>query len=182
MFGSTLSIDFAPQVSHFSHYILPPSLFLSPIYSHLLMVRIKQRYILFEVLTPPTEETWQTFSESVDSALLHLHQVSSEEINPKRLVQVIRQVLQDHYGDYGAGSAGSLLVVKYFSPRTSTGIIRCGRQHVEMIVAVLALITRLGEKEVIMRSVHVSGTIKKCEVESIKRDKKNILCLQKKGK
>lgn len=146
------------------------------------MVRIKQRYILFDILSPPSSEHWEAYSESRDSALLHLHQVSSNEISAKHLLQVIRQVLQDHYGDFGAGSAGILLVVKYFSPKTSTGIIRCGRQHLDMIVAVLALINRLGDKEVIMRCVHVSGTIKKCENVSIRRDREDIVRLQRKRK
>lgn len=143
------------------------------------MVRLKQRYILFEVLSPPTSEQWESYSESLDSSLSHLHRSSPEEINPKRLLQMIRQALKDHYGDYGAGAAGILLVIKYFSQKTSTGILRCARQHVDTVVAAIALINRLGDNEVILRCVHVSGTIKKCEIASIKRDQDDIIRLQR---
>ena len=85
------------------------------------MVRIKHRYILFEILYPPTADTRVTpredfnqFSQSELNALLTLHQSSPNSINVKTILNVIRKSLLDHYGDVGAGKAGMLLNVKYF--------------------------------------------------------------------
>lgn len=143
------------------------------------MVRLKQRYILFEILYPPTDGdgsensyNFYEFSKSAQNALLILHQTSPAEINPKSITRSIRCVIQDHFGDFGVGVAGMLLSVRYFSNKTSTGIIRCGRQHYQMIVAALALMNRIGHKEVVVRCIHISGTIKKCEEYSIARNRR----------
>lgn len=147
------------------------------------MVRLKQRYILFDILYPPEPngEEFDTFSDSPRSALLSLYQSSSTLINPKTLTQVIRKILQDHYGDFGAGTAGMLISVKYFNNKTSTGILRCSRQSFHLVMASLTLLNRIGKREVIVRCLHVSGTIKKCEEFSIKRNK-NLMLVVKLGK
>jgi ribonuclease P/MRP protein subunit POP5 len=62
--------------------------------------------------------------------------------------------------------------VNYWSPSTSTAIIRCPRDHYEMVWAALTYITRLpkpADVPVVMRVIRVSGTIKKAEEEVIRR-------------
>lgn len=147
------------------------------------MVRLKQRYILFDILYPPVSngEEFETFSNSPQHALLSLYQSSGAQINPKALTQAIRKSLQDHYGDFGAGTAGILLSVKYFNNKTSTGILRCSRQSYNLVMASLTLLNRIGKRELIVRCLHVSGTIKKCEEFSIKRNK-NLMLLIKQGR
>ena len=142
------------------------------------MVRIKQRYILFDILYPPSadgritsREDFDEFSQSELNALLSLHQSSPSSISQKALVLAIRKSLQTHFGDFGVGCSGMQLQVKYFSNKTSTGIVRCGRGHFELVVAALALIQRIEDQNVIIRCTHVSGTIKKCEQYSIKKTK-----------
>lgn len=144
------------------------------------MVRLKQRYILFDILYPPTSEPsgsrenledFINFSKSRQNALLTLHRTSPSSINQKALTQAIRNVIQDHFGDFGAGTAGMQFAIKYFSNKTSTGIIRCGRLSFQMVIAALALMNKLGDEDVIVRCIHVSGTIKKCEEYSIKRNR-----------
>lgn len=132
------------------------------------MVRLKQRYILFDVLYPPGDTS---FSGSSQDAILALCQPSPTSVNPKTLTQTLRKVLQDHYGDFGAGTAGMLISVKYFSNKTSTGILRCLRQTFQQVMAALTLMNTIANKEVIVRCLHVSGTIKKCENLSIARSK-----------
>ncbi|EGW31516.1 uncharacterized protein SPAPADRAFT_140191 [Spathaspora passalidarum NRRL Y-27907] len=151
------------------------------------MVRVKQRYILFEILYPPaydpkhSDEDFTNFSSSERNALLSLHQTSSSDINQKSITNAIRKSLQIHYGDFGGGSAGMLMTVKYFSNKTSTGIVRCGRGHFELIVGALALITRIEGYDVIIRCTHVSGTIKKCEEYSIQKSKQLMHLMSQNG-
>jgi ribonuclease P/MRP protein subunit POP5 len=64
------------------------------------------------------------------------------------------------------------LIVNYYSPSTSTAIIRCPRDHYEMVWAALTYVTRLPkptDMPVVVRVVRVSGTIKNAEEEVIRR-------------
>lgn len=68
-------------------------------------------------------------------------------------------------------------IVNYWSPSTSTAIIRCPRDHYEMVWAALTFVTRLPrpvDLPVVVRVIRVSGTIKKAEEEVIKRSQQII--------
>lgn len=65
-----------------------------------------------------------------------------------------------------------MLPVNYWSPSTSTAIIRCPRDHYDMVWAALTYITHLPKPvdlPVVFRIVRVSGTIRKAEEEVIRR-------------
>ncbi|CAH6723277.1 ribonuclease P/MRP protein subunit Pop5p [[Candida] jaroonii] len=134
------------------------------------MVRLKQRYILFEVLYPPTDgEDFQTYSESPTKALLSLHQESPPQFTPKTITNTIKSSIQELYGDYGSSFAVQLNM-KYFNNKTSTGILRCTKTNFHFVTATLPLITTIEGRKVIVNCIHVSGTIKKCEDYAIKRN------------
>ena len=143
------------------------------------MVRLKHRYILFEILYPPPSQPstreqkakFAEFSNSPKEALLHLHAPSPSSVSLRSILSLLKRVISDHYGEHGAGTIGSLIIVKYFSNKTSTGIIRCSRNNFQLVVAALGLIDKIDNQKVVMRSVHVSGTIRKCEDFSIRRAK-----------
>ena len=63
------------------------------------------------------------------------------------------------------------MTLKYFSNKTSTGIIRCGRGQFEMIVAAMSLCNWVERERVVFNCVHVSGTIKKCEEFGVRRSR-----------
>lgn len=147
------------------------------------MVRLKHRYILFDILFPPSSDPrtgpqrqkFQNFQSSPKDTLLSLHETSPSAINARSIANLLRNVIQDHFGDFGGGTIGLLIIVKYFSNRTSTGIIRCSRTNFHQVMAALALVTKVDNFDVVMRCVHVSGTIKKCEQFSIRRSKQLII-------
>jgi len=147
------------------------------------MVRLKHRYILFDILYPPSsdprtgreKEKFQNFQSSTKDTLLSLHETSPNAINARSIAHLLKKVVEDHFGDFGGGTVGLLIIVKYFSNRTSTGIIRCSRNNFHQVMAALALVTKVDNYDVVMRCVHVSGTIKKCEQFSIRRNKQLII-------
>lgn len=149
------------------------------------MVRLKHRYILFDILYPPVsiprtgtqKEKFRDFCESPKDTLLALHASSPASINSKTIANILKNVVHDHFGEISAGGVGLLIIVKYFSNKTSTGIIRCNRQDFEQVMAAIALVTKVDAYDVVMRCVHVSGTIKKCEQFSIRRNKQLIIDL-----
>lgn len=154
------------------------------------MVRLKSRYVLFEVILSPhishvdeDEREHETSPFTRHNILLSHHRPCPKEISIKTLIQEIRHSLQLNFGDYGSGKIGSLLQLKYFSNNTGTGIIRCHREDVDTLVASMTLINKVGDIEnIIINPVKVSGTIKKIEQYSIRRSSKLLSLLNKSRK
>ena len=116
----------------------------------------------------------------VDLLLSH-HRASPADVSIKSIVQEIRRSLSLNLGDYGSAKCSSLLQVKYFSNRTSTGIIRCHREDCDLVIMTLMLMSKIGDVgELIVNPVKVSGTIKKIEQFAMRRNSK-ILNLIKSG-
>ena len=106
--------------------------------------------------------------------------------------------------------SSNINAVKYFSPATSTAIIRCPRSSYRLVWSALTYITRLpapkpgkpyytkdgslrhppksapaagGEtqRECVIRVVRVSGTMKKAEQEAIRRARMEVLRVMRRG-
>ncbi|KAF2248614.1 hypothetical protein BU26DRAFT_426000 [Trematosphaeria pertusa] len=140
------------------------------------MVRVKNRYLVVNFLYPASS----TASKSGDATpeLLQFHAPTPDAFHTGILLRVVREGVAELFGDYGTSMAGAGLKVNYWSPATSTAIIRCPREHYEMIWAALTFITKLPKPvdiPVIVQVVRVSGTIRKAEEEVIRRAKQ-IIC------
>ncbi|ODQ63679.1 ribonucleases P/MRP protein subunit POP5, partial [Nadsonia fulvescens var. elongata DSM 6958] len=134
------------------------------------MVRLKTRYLLFDLIYPDTI-TSEYDGIRPELNTVNIHTPSKTSVDIRLLNRVFRDAIRDAYGEYGAGSVASTIAVKYFSPTTSTGILRVSRQHYQLTWAGLTLIQSIDGREVIIQVVHVSGTIKKCEQAAIARNK-----------
>ncbi|KAF2631235.1 hypothetical protein BU25DRAFT_437753 [Macroventuria anomochaeta] len=131
------------------------------------MVRVKFRYLVVNFLYP--EPSSKSRTDLPD--LVQIHSPTPDAFNAGALVRLIRDAVEDLYGDYGSGMVSSSLKVNYYSPSTSTAIIRCPRDHYEMVWAALTYVTRLPKVDVpvVCRVLRVSGTIRKAEEEVIRR-------------
>ncbi|OAL03927.1 hypothetical protein IQ06DRAFT_291568, partial [Phaeosphaeriaceae sp. SRC1lsM3a] len=143
------------------------------------MVRVKYRYLVVNILYPSPPPSSKTKPPVPD--LIQIHSPTSDTLHAGLLVRLIREHIEDLYGDYGMGMVSSGLKINYWSPSTSTAIVRCPRDHYEMVWAALTFITHLpktsnspsaSDTPVVLRVVRVSGTIKKAEEEVIKRAKR----------
>ncbi|KAK3064255.1 hypothetical protein LTS18_008830 [Coniosporium uncinatum] len=152
------------------------------------MVRIKNRYLLLHILYPTTTTTTTTtttittsVSSPANDLLLLSHTPSPASLTPQLLLRHIRSHLSLLFGDYGAGVVGGSLALKYFSAATSTAMLRVARQHYRMVWAAVSWIARLpkgvlaGEGECVVRVVRVSGSIRSCGEECVRRAKEEIL-------
>jgi len=132
------------------------------------MVRIKNRYLLLHILYP-----------TVPSSLLSSHHPSPSTLTAPLLLRHIRDQIALLFGDYGTGVVGGSLALKYFSAATSTAILRVARQHYRVVWAAVCWISRLpkavGEGECVVRVVRVSGSVRACEEECVRRAKGDIL-------
>lgn len=162
------------------------------------MVRIKERYLLVNILYPPEPAT--TKGSRLPNCVVQ-HQPTIERLTPQLLLKAINSQVGVLFGDYGQGALGghlsgksqrgfawvfnySLLInskVKYLSLATSTFILRCAREHYKMLWAALTLMTQVPVKDgrpCIFRVVRVSGTIRKAEEEAIRQARKLVLSAQ----
>lgn len=140
------------------------------------MVRLKSRYLLFEVLYPD-QLTYSSPSSAGDVPhVLACMQLRQPPLNldARRLLHAVKASISTNFGTQGDGQVKSTLAIKYFSPRTSTGILRVARDHFRIVWAALAYLTEIEGKRVVVRVIRVSGTIKKCEQAAIARDKQVI--------
>lgn len=131
------------------------------------MVRVKFRYLVVNFLYPEPSSKSRTALPD----LVQIHSPTPDAFNAGALVRLVRDAVEDLYGDYGSGMVSSSLKVNYYSPSTSTAIIRCPRDHYEMVWAALTYVTKLPRVDtpVVCRVVRVSGTIRKAEEEVIRR-------------
>jgi ribonuclease P/MRP protein subunit POP5 len=165
------------------------------------MVRIKERYLLVHILTPP-----QTPNRSGLPDCVVYHQPTSSSLTTGALLNGIRAEVTSLFGDYGAGSIESGLSgvclfhtispnlmpqsqpgrqltssrdsVKYLSHATSTFIIRVSRDHYRLVWAALTSMNRVPGKDgkrCVFRVVRLSGTIRKAEEEAIRSARQLLL-------
>ncbi|OAP57415.1 hypothetical protein AYL99_08153 [Fonsecaea erecta] len=119
------------------------------------MVRIKHRYLLFNILYPsaptsssstpgPSAPPAPTPQEAATtpSYILFLRP-SPGHLTPALLVTHLRNQIQTLFGDHGLSVTQSSLRLVYFSPSTSTGILRVPRAHFRLVWASLTFLTNI---------------------------------------
>lgn len=86
-----------------------------------------------------------------------------------------------NFGDEALADTLTSFVVKYFSNKTSTGILRVHRDAVERVLAAMFFVQTVEGRDVIWESVGVSGSISKCEKRAITRNRRVIRELRRAG-
>jgi ribonuclease P/MRP protein subunit POP5 len=100
-------------------------------------LREKYRYIAFQVISEKGEE----FSYSdLESALWN--------------------VSLDFLGEYGVSKTSIWLLKDCWNQKEQIGILRCNHKSVQVVIAALGLIDRLGDNRVTFKIFKISGTIK----------------------
>ena len=166
------------------------------------MVRIKHRYLLVNILYPEATKRYADVPGGKDVPLvMQFRRSSDDRVDARMLARIIREGVAELFGDYGSGMIASSLQgisnssthtvlraranansVKYFSPATSTAIIRVSRDHLRLVWSALAFTTHLPkpvDQACVMQVARVSGTIKKAEEEAIRRAQITIRRAQK---
>eukprot|EP00698_Gefionella_okellyi_P007007 TRINITY_DN1703_c0_g2_i2.p1 TRINITY_DN1703_c0_g2~~TRINITY_DN1703_c0_g2_i2.p1 ORF type:complete len:105 (-),score=17.56 TRINITY_DN1703_c0_g2_i2:80-394(-) len=101
------------------------------------MVRFKNRYFLLEF-------QWEDVAR--DTSL-----TSSD------VYSTVRECVQTNYGDYGVGLMLTSLNVKYVNPLTNLCIVRVARSVLEIVNAVLPLVTVMKKRRVRFHMLHIGG-------------------------
>ncbi|KAG6051801.1 hypothetical protein E4U17_006036 [Claviceps sp. LM77 group G4] len=141
------------------------------------MVRIKERYLLVNIIYPP-----ETNSSSGVPDLVSQHRPTVDKVTPQALVKGIKAEVGLLFGDYGLGAFEGTLSVKYLSLATSTFILRCHRAHYQMLWSALTCMDHVPVRDghaCIFRVIRVSGTIRKVEEEAIRQARQLILAARR---
>ncbi|KAK2008491.1 Rpp14/Pop5 family protein [Colletotrichum eremochloae] len=141
------------------------------------MVRIKERYVLVNILYPPDDS--QSQAPNVPD-FVFMHQPTTGSLTPQSLLKAIRSEVAALFGDYGSGAIEGNLQVKYLSPATSTFILKVKRAHYRLVWAALTFMKcvplKAGEgKPCTFKVVRVSGTIRKAEEEAVRQARQLVL-------
>ncbi|KAH8808947.1 Rpp14/Pop5 family protein [Xylogone sp. PMI_703] len=139
------------------------------------MVRIKDRYLLVNILYPGLEKK---SSSATIPDVVQFNQPTTDALTPQALLKGLRAEVLNLFGDYGSGAISDRLSVKYLSPATSTFILRVSRQHYRIVWAALSFMSTIPVKDgkrCVFRVVRVSGTIRKAEEEAIRRAQQLII-------
>ncbi|KAK6819551.1 Rpp14 family protein [Apiospora arundinis] len=130
------------------------------------MVRIKERYLLVNILYPSEIG----LKPGVPDVVV-INQPTTDKLTPQALLKAIRAEVGDTFGDFGSGALeGGGLQVKYLSNATSTFILRITRAQYRMLWTALTFMDHVpvrDGKPCTFRVVHVSGTIRKVEAAAI---------------
>ena len=107
-------------------------------------LREKKRYLAFEV-------------------------ISREKVNDYNAVSdVIWHCSLQFLGQLGVAKAGIMVLNNKWNPNTQRGIIKVSHKHVDDVKAALMFADKIEDKDVIFRSLGVSGILKKAESRFLK--------------
>lgn len=98
-------------------------------------LREKRRYIAFEIL-------------------------GEEDIEFSNLVNALWHSLLNLFGEVKTGSINFWLVKDAWDEKKQRGLIKCNQNHVSQVRMSLALLDRIGDTKVSIRTLGVSGTMK----------------------
>ncbi|KAK0722086.1 Rpp14/Pop5 family-domain-containing protein [Lasiosphaeria miniovina] len=146
------------------------------------MVRLKDRYLLVNIIYSDVPAGQQSKGAGAVPDLLVYNQPTTGELRPQLLLKSIRAEVAALFGDCGAGAIDRSLQVKYLSTATSTFILRISRSHYRLVWAALSFMHHVpvrNGRPCIFRVVRVSGTIRKVEEEAVRRAKLLILAAKR---
>ena len=102
-------------------------------------LREKKRYLVFEVISKGKITSLEQVSGAVHSSIFGL------------------------VGDFGAAKAGVMMLANKWNQQTQRGIIKVNHKQVDALKASLVFINSIENRDVIVRSLGVSGILRKAE-------------------
>jgi RNase P/RNase MRP subunit POP5 len=83
--------------------------------------------------------------------------------NAANTLKLLKLELSSYFGQMGMADAGIQVLSDTYNPEEQSGAIRVGHKYVNRLKSALMFITSLDDKEVIVKSVTVSGMINKAK-------------------
>ena len=108
--------------------------------------------------------------------LIEIHCNSSlSNLTMQSMRREILSSIEENFGTFGYACVLMSLNVKYLNTHTSTAIIRVNHKHFQMLQQALTLLRLMEGRVCMLRTLHIAGTIKSCQKQLMKYDKKYLL-------
>jgi len=107
-------------------------------------LREKKRYLAFEVIS------------------------KNRVIEPDLVTKAVRDCSMQFLGQLGAAKAGIMVLNNKWDSSLQRGIIKVSNRHVDALKAALVFADKVGNEEVIFKSLGVSGILNKAENKYLK--------------
>jgi ribonuclease P/MRP protein subunit POP5 len=86
--------------------------------------------------------------------------ISEKNINdPKLIIESVNRAIIELIGSIEAGKAGILILNEKYNAEKNKGLLKVNNRYLDKARATILLIKRIGEYEVIVRSIGASGMI-----------------------
>ena len=85
--------------------------------------------------------------------------ISKVAIDHKYINEAITAALKDYIGIFGVSKAGIIIIDKLYNPSTQEGVIRVDHKYDQHLRASFALIKKINNQQVIVKSTKSSGMI-----------------------
>ena len=112
-------------------------------------MRFKRRYFCVEIIF---QDDFNVLNKIQWHKLKHTH-----------LAEAIHQSIERLYGDFGMATMMPSFSVIYFNSITNIAMLRTSRDLQKKFANLLTFTQRIGQFNVTFRTVHISGSIKKCK-------------------
>jgi len=100
-------------------------------------LREKKRYLVFEIISKDRISSFKAVNQAIWSSLGSI------------------------VGDLGMAEMGIWVLPDKYNPANQTGVIRVSHKHVDTLKACLTFVGKVDKKDVIVRSLNVSGMLSK---------------------
>ena len=108
-------------------------------------LREKKRYLVYEIIAKNTLSSYQQVADTINYTALQF------------------------LGELGYGNAGVMLLNDQWDSEMQRGIIKVSHLYVEHLRTALMLINSINNEEVIVRTVGISGILKKAKRKYLKK-------------
>lgn len=131
-------------------------------------MRFKNRYYLVELLwdAPHTESSSTSYASSSSSSSPSLSTVDLT-LQSYHLHTALREVVIQHFGEWGYARVMQSLQVRYINTLTNLCIIRIARNDSRLFAAVTTFLNTLRSRQILLRTIHLAGTIRNCQKRAI---------------
>lgn len=112
-------------------------------------LRKKKRYLAFEV-------------------------IGEKKVKFKQMVNAVWHTMLNLYGEVNTSSIDLWLIKDLWREETQRGVIKCSHHHVNEVRLALALLDRIGDDEVLIKTLGVTGTMKSARKKFLEKKQGNL--------
>ena len=160
------------------------------------VMRFKNRYYLVELLWESVQggggsaasasaasiaasSTGASAASAVSAGGPASNRVVDVSLQSYSLQSALREAFGQLFGEFVLGRVNQSLQVRYLNTLTNTAIIRVARADHRALALALLFLKELKGKAILIKTIHVSGTIRKCQIAAIKMQKQSMEQLRK---